>query len=662
MPFKYIFSLLFILSSFQRVKCQSLEKTMNSIGWLVENAQYNKALKKVDSLIVTSSDKKDHYALARAYNLKGTINRGLGKLKDAVHFYNLAIDLNEELKDSFALSGCFSNMGTIYSEMNEYENALKYYFKGIDLIKNNKDPHDVSILYNNIGNIYKNDGKHTLSNHYLKKSLEKALITQDSFLLAMVYHNIGNNMEGVNKHDSAIVLYNQSLAYLNKFDVGIGHIFNYEHIGLSYLLMNKDEEAEKYLLKALEISEQKQIKNELSEIYRALSFSYSRRGNFKLAHKYQGLQLEVKEREFTDNTQAAMRKMEFDNELKHQKKQQLLEQRHKDEVNLAKLDAKNRTIYLFILALAFVLVLIFFVFRSNRQKHKANQIISKQKELVEQKNEEILSSINYAKRIQQTLLAHDEFLFENIRQLSYDQLKTEEKNYFVLFNPKDIVSGDFYWATKTESAKSKKFYLAVCDSTGHGVPGAFMSLLNIGFLSEAINEKGIEKPNEVFNYVRKRLIENISKEGQQDGFDGILICFEKSANSAELKITYSAANNAPVLIQNGHLVDLPCDRMPVGMGVKKEEFQHFTIEAKKGDRIYLPTDGYGDQFGGPKARLTNGTFGQGKKFMYRRLNELFLKIHRENPEVQLSQLKTTFESWRGHLEQVDDVCIIGIQL
>lgn len=222
----------------------------------------------------------------------------------------------------------------------------------------------------------------------------------------------------------------------------------------------------------------------------------------------------------------------------------------------------------------------------------------------------------------------------------------------MLYHPKDIVSGDFYWATKIGSATSQKFYLAVCDSTGHGVPGAFMSLLNIGFLSEAINEKGIEKTNEVFNYVRKRLIENISKEGQQDGFDGILICFEKELNKKELKITYSAANNAPVLVRDGSLVELPCDRMPVGMGVKKEEFQHFTIEAKNGDRIYLPTDGYGDQFGGPK----------GKKFMYRRLNELLLEIHKELPEVQLSQLKTTFENWRGHHEQVDDVCIIGIKI
>ena len=149
---------------------------------------------------------------------------------------------------------------------------------------------------------------------------------------------------------------------------------------------------------------------------------------------------------------------------------------------------------------------------------------------------EIRDSINYAKRIQQTLLAQDDFLRDNLNEL------------FVFFVPKDIVSGDFYWATK----QNKKFYLAVCDSTGHGVPGAFMSLLNIGFLNEAINEKAIEKPNEVFDYVRLKLINTISKDDQKDGFDGILLCFDEENKS----ITYAAANNSPLLIRDGVISEI----------------------------------------------------------------------------------------------------------
>lgn len=269
------------------------------------------------------------------------------------------------------------------------------------------------------------------------------------------------------------------------------------------------------------------------------------------------------------------------------------------------------------------------------------QEVVEQKNLIEEKQREIIDSINYAKRIQYTLLAHEDFLKENI------------PNHFVYFNPKDIVSGDYYWASK----RGNKFYLAVCDSTGHGVPGAFMSLLNIGFLTEAINEKGLEAPNEVLEFVRQRLIDNISKEGQKDGFDGILLCIEQNVTLSVVeglsaKITYAAANNAPILISNGEMMDLECDRMPVGKGERTNKFQLFTIDYKHGDTLYLYTDGYADQFGGPR----------GKKFMYKKLNQYLQEISSQPLAEQKEKLKGEFDSWKGDLEQVDDVCIIGVRL
>jgi serine phosphatase RsbU (regulator of sigma subunit) len=287
------------------------------------------------------------------------------------------------------------------------------------------------------------------------------------------------------------------------------------------------------------------------------------------------------------------------------------------------------------------LVLIFSIILINRFRIIRNQkslIEVKEKEtqaqkhVIEEKQKEILDSINYAKRIQYTLLAHDQFLNDNI------------PDHFVYFNPKDIVSGDFYWATKVDS----KFYLATCDSTGHGIPGAFMSLLNIGFLSEAINEKDITSPDKVFDYVRMKLTGTISRDGQKDGFDGILVCFDQATK----QITYAAANNAPVLINNGSFIELPADRMPVGLGERKENFSLFTIEAKPGDVLYLYTDGYADQFGGPK----------GKKFKYKQLNELLVEIHSKSSSEQQEALKHTFDEWKGNLEQVDDVCVIGIRI
>ncbi len=280
--------------------------------------------------------------------------------------------------------------------------------------------------------------------------------------------------------------------------------------------------------------------------------------------------------------------------------------------------------------------------------------LSDSREKLTEKNKEITDSINYAKRIQYTLLAHDQFLSKYL------------PGHFVLFKPKDIVSGDFYWATEREN----KFYLAVCDSTGHGVPGAFMSLLNIGFLSEAINEKDIYEPHKVLNHVRNRLIDSISKDGGKDGMDAILMSLEfrdkssekgqdstqnshlSTLNSQLSTITYAGANNHPILIRDNRIIELAKDKMPVGKGEHLNSFTLHSIETKPGDMLYLYTDGYADQFGGPK----------GKKFKYKQLNELLLSISKEPMDKQQQKLNTVFEAWKGNLEQVDDVCIIGIKI
>jgi len=217
----------------------------------------------------------------------------------------------------------------------------------------------------------------------------------------------------------------------------------------------------------------------------------------------------------------------------------------------------------------------------------------------------------------------------------------------VYFQPKDIVSGDFYWATTRSSAEGDLFYIAVCDSTGHGVPGAFMSLLNISFMNEAINEKNILEPNLIFNYVRDRLISSISKDGAKDGMDGILLCINKTTNA----ITYSAAQNSPLIVKGDETIKLPSDKMPIGKGIKNDSFNLYTIKPQKGDTLYLYTDGYADQFGGEK----------GKKFKQKQLSELLLSIANKPINEQSEILKQHFSNWKRNLEQVDDVCLLGIK-
>jgi ligand-binding sensor domain-containing protein/serine phosphatase RsbU (regulator of sigma subunit) len=259
-----------------------------------------------------------------------------------------------------------------------------------------------------------------------------------------------------------------------------------------------------------------------------------------------------------------------------------------------------------------------------------NKVEEKNK-IIEEKQKEIFDSLQYAKQIQKLLLANHKLVNETL------------PDSFVMFKPRDIVSGDFYWAAKKED----RFYLAVCDSTGHGVPGAFMSLLNINFLNEAVVEKNIADPNEVFNYVRKRLIDNISQQGRQDGMDGILIC----VNEKTKRITYAAANNAPVVIRKNKLEVLEADKMPIGKGEKNESFKLYPLDVAKGDMLMLYTDGYADQFGGPK----------GKKFKYKLLNDMLLQNNHLPVIEQEEHLYAQFDKWKGDLEQVDDVCILGIK-
>ena len=376
----------------------------------------------------------------------------------------------------------------------------------------------------------------------------------------------------------------------------------------------------------------------LENLYNNLSVYYDKIGDLKTAFKYSDSLIVLKDTLYGKRLDKSMAEMQTKYDVE---KKDLLLAKNKAEMQIE----KNKS-YITYGILAFFIILFSIAIWAFIQKRKsgrlletknnqlvnANHEINHQKEELKEKQKEIVDSINYAKKIQNALLASEEMLLENALK------------HFILFKPKDIVSGDFTWATK----KDNLLFLACCDSTGHGVPGAFMSLLNIGFLSEAIKERNILEPGKIFDYARNRLIETIGKDKQQDGFDGILICIDYSTT----KITYAAANNAPLIVRNSEIIPLNCNKMPVGKGVKEESFDSFTLNYQANDFLYLFTDGYPDQFGGPK----------GKKFKYKQFEELLLKSATLSLEKQKETIYTTFEEWKGDLEQVDDVCVIGVSL
>jgi serine phosphatase RsbU (regulator of sigma subunit) len=265
-------------------------------------------------------------------------------------------------------------------------------------------------------------------------------------------------------------------------------------------------------------------------------------------------------------------------------------------------------------------------------------IIAHQKNEVEEKHKEITDSINYAERIQRSLLA------------SKDLLDTNFKEHFVFFQPKDVVSGDFYWATKLSN---NHFALLVADSTGHGVPGAIMSILNISCLEKAVEAEKLTEPGQILNHTRNKIIETLKKdgssEGGKDGMDCSLIHFDFENN----QFTYAAANNPVWIVRNNQILEFAPDKMPVGKHDKDHlPFTQHTVGLMSGDLVYAITDGMPDQFGGPK----------GKKYLYKQLKELLISISHLSMQEQNQRLANSLNKWKGKLEQIDDVTIVGVRI
>jgi serine phosphatase RsbU (regulator of sigma subunit) len=287
------------------------------------------------------------------------------------------------------------------------------------------------------------------------------------------------------------------------------------------------------------------------------------------------------------------------------------------------------------------------------------QELKHEKEIVEEKHKEITDSINYAERIQRSFLASREMLDENlnlgvtssVRPLA--DVPRSDPGYFVFFQPKDVVSGDFYWAS---ILKNGNFAFCCADSTGHGVPGAIMSIANIACLKEAVT-KGYQKPDEILNETRKLVIEYLKNDGSTEGGKDGMDCSLLVLSQDKTQLTFASANN-PVFIvttKNGvaELVEAKPDKMPVGKHDKDQEpFTLQTAQLQQGDVIYTLTDGFPDQFGGEK----------GKKYMIKNLKELFLSISHLPMIEQHDKLLEEFTNWKGENEQVDDVCIVGVRV
>jgi serine phosphatase RsbU (regulator of sigma subunit) len=595
-----------------------------------------------------------------AYSLSnlGTIYDSKGEIDKALEYYFAAVKIRENLDSKQSLAQSYNNIAVLYSNQNDLVNALKYHFQSLKIRKIINEPSGLGLVYNNIGTAYTHlvstqfKGKDRVPDSLMNKSLEyfqKGLV---SYTEANNKHGIGLTLFNLADHymlQADCYYKKNSLQYDTLMETSKNLFLQCLDIftktsekewianstnGLANICwrQSKRKEAQKYGEAGLALSRELGFPNTIQNSADVLRRVYQENGEFEKALLMSDLFYSMRDSVVNENNHREALSKYF---LYESEKQQMLTKINQEKMEFAfSAKTKQQAMIIYFVISGLVILAVFGAIMYNRFKltQKQNKIIQQQKHIVEESRKEIVDSINYAKKIQYALLAPNDILKQYLR------------DFFIYFKPKDIVSGDFYWATEHKG----KFYLAVCDCTGHGVPGAFMSLLNIGFLSEAIKEKNITMPNEIFNYVRSRLIESIGKDEQQDGMDGILICLD--TNTKEL--FYCAANNEPILISNNQLIELPKDRMPVGKGEKINDFVLRTIDYKSGDMLYLYTDGYADQFGGLN----------GKKFKYKQLNDLLFNISAKPSSQQEIVLNDTIENWKGSLEQVDDVCIIGIKL
>ncbi len=257
---------------------------------------------------------------------------------------------------------------------------------------------------------------------------------------------------------------------------------------------------------------------------------------------------------------------------------------------------------------------------------------------VKERTKAITDSIHYASRIQDAIFPKKENFEKNF------------SDYFVINKPYDIVSGDFYWILKREN----KLFFTVADCTGHGVPGAFMSMLGISFLNEIVTNNKYIPANEILNELRKNIINALHQSGKsgesRDGMD-ISLCILEEEYS---KLQFAGANNPLYLIRNNELQEIKADKMPIGYYEKQNSFKNNEIQVEKEDILYLFTDGYADQFGGPTP--------SGKKFKYKAFKQLLLDNSNKPMLEQKNVLEDSFEAWKGKLNQIDDICIVGLKI
>jgi len=550
-----------------------------------------------------------------SYTVKGVYFYGKGNYDKAITNLLESTKIAEGLGKKEMISKTYNNVSIIYNEMGNYESALQYLNMSLKIKKELGISlwsiyFNQSMVYESLGNLNKALVLATKADSMSSKENKAKSLNR----VGALYKNLKKYKQALKYYEKAIVLYNREKE-LSDFG------YTMKNIGFIKGKLGKAGEGIINLNIALDIADSLGHKNLLSATYGALSDNYKIIGNYKKALEFQTLGIALDDSIYSEKNLTVIEEMRTkyetdkkDGEIELQKSQKLIAYG----------------------GIGVAILLIAFVLKGFLDKKKSNTKLFQKNIVIREKNKEILDSINYTKRIQEAILP------------SPSVIKQVIPSSFILYKPKDVISGDFYW---TEQVGDLSLF-AAADCTGHGVPGAMVSVVCHGALNRAVREFGLTDPGKILDKVREIVIETFQKDGDnvQDGMD-IALC---ALNRKTGELQYAGANNPLYVVKkdSGDLQETKASKQPIGNYDNAKDFVTHNLNVSKGDMIYVSSDGYADQFGGLKE----------KKFMYGKFKKLLTSLSKATLEEQKDKLFSDFEAWKGDIEQVDDVCVIGVKI
>lgn len=583
--------------------------------------------------------RRDTHRMAIAFTDRGNLFRNLNLLdkaaeweKQAVAMYMRTPRLRDQAYHTYLLGFYLFNDRKYKEALPCFKKAYKMHLKGKHGI------YELAETSGWIGNAYSGLGDYANALKYRYISLNYALQSGDHFIMGDSYRYLGNVYRKMKHYEDALINYERSFELFRKS--GSTH-----RAGLVLFFTAETYAEMKDYKKAAEILDKVFIPGQgyddllISELINKLGGKvYKLAGqpekSISCLSRYIAISDSVLATRQADKVMEEGMKYAFDREQQRmkleQEKQEALRAEEKQQAALVRNGIIAGLVLCFFIALA--------LFRGYVQKRRSNRFLSVQKLVIEQKNKEITDSINYAKHIQESILPPQDLVYEYLKEC------------FVLYKPKDIVSGDFYWVERSDN----RVLFAAVDCTGHGVPGALMSVLGNSALNTVVSKNPSLSPAAIMNQLNEAVKETLSHKYRQtaihDGMDMALCSLDRQA----MKLQFSGARNPVCIIRNGELIELKGDKQAIAARDEQDfkPFKDHTVELQKGDCIYIFSDGYGDQFGGLK----------GKKFKYTRMKELFKEIALRPMYQQKQALDKIIEEWRGSLEQVDDILVMGVRV